>query len=67
MSANQILNMALRMVMRRGMNAAVGAGVRAVKNRQNAGPYVPVSDADLAERDRIRAERRARRIGRSIG
>ncbi|KNG95482.1 hypothetical protein [Pseudaestuariivita atlantica] len=74
MNGSQIINMVLRIVMRKGINSAINAGVKQVSGRRpapagpaNAGRVAPQSgptEADRAEQQRIRAARRARRAAR---
>ena len=65
MNGSQIINMIMRLVMRRGINSAINAGVRQATKPRAQAVKPEISDADMAEKQRIRAERRARRAARN--
>lgn len=76
MNLNQIVNMFLKIVMRKTINSGVNATVRAAsrysKNKQPAQLETAVTPQEdggqarrLAERDAIREKRRARRAARN--
>ena len=71
---NQIINMFTRLVMRKLMSKGIDAGIKGAtgmargRKKQPVGEIDdygnPTQQADTSERDRIRAERRARRAAR---
>lgn len=74
MNMNQILNMFLKLIMRKAMSKGIDAGIKGAtgmargRKKQPMGEIDdygnPSQQQDTSERDRIRAERRAKRAAR---
>lgn len=69
-NGSQVMNMVMRLIMRKGINSAIDVGMKqfnksdAPPNAGEAPPANQLTDEQRSERERIRAERRARRAAR---
>jgi hypothetical protein len=72
---NQIINMFLKLIMRKVMSKGIDAGIKGATGMARKRKRAPVGEIDdygnptgqqdTSERDRIRAERRAKRAARN--